>query len=128
MDFWMKALGLVLGPLFPLLLASFIPRPRLCKRIAQLIGGWALMLTGLFFMSALGAFLAKRAVVDHVAKRLPVADGVATHDQGVLSQAAESIDPVIGSMLGLGGISAAVLVLCIGAIVAVRVAMEEPAG
>ena len=82
-------------------------------------------LAGLFFMCALGAFLAKQAVLAQTAKDFAITDGTASEDRWVLDKIAAAVDPLLGQMLTLAGISVAAVLVSAGAFLISKMVIED---
>lgn len=127
MDFWIKATGTIAGTLLTLYLALVIKHPRVCLRIAQMIGSLTVSITGLTLMAGLGAFFARQAVISKSASVYAIADGELSGDTFVRDQLASAVDPLLSFLLGTSGIGSVVVVLCLAAIAVSKMVIEDEA-
>ncbi len=125
MEIWLKVAGVASSGLFALFLGLIVAKPRVCLRIAQMIGGMAVSLSGTAVMGALGAFMSKRAVLKQAAETYAITDGEAQGDAFIQTSLAAAIDPVLGQFVGLAALSLVVVALCVGAIHVSRMVLED---
>ena len=125
MEMWMQVAGISGGVLCALFAALVVPRPRVCLRIAQMVGTFAVSIAGTATMGAVGAYLAKRAILQQAAATYAITDGESLGDSWIRDNIAAAADPVLGQFLGLGGICLMLLAICAGAVYVARMVIAD---